>query len=99
MMTTNGANFQCPSAKYHTNIHTIGYIDDNNLLINNKNITELQNESNHAIQTWHNILNITGGKLSNTKGQYIAMAWQSINDHITLIDKPMNMIKHMNVLL
>lgn len=72
-----GASFSCPEDKLTTTIHTIGYVDDNNLLINTSDETELEKESNNAIQTWNDALEISGGSLSLEKCQYIAMTWQS----------------------
>ena len=65
-----GAKFVCPAGNYHTTIHAIGYIDDNNLLINQRGIhdnTDIKIAAQRALEDWSDVLSVTGGSLSHEK--------------------------------
>ena len=63
---STGTIFTCPQQVDKSSINTIGYIDDDNLVINGAD-GNTQYETNNALQAWNNALQLSGGALSNDK--------------------------------
>ena len=63
---SKGACFSCPKNIDKLYVNTIGYIDDNNLVINTEN-DSIQQEANIALRAWNDALKFSGGALSNDK--------------------------------
>lgn len=77
---TRGVEFTSPDKKQYRNIQTIGYIDDNNLLLNFDACTDpkdIGESSSTSLQEWANILSVTGGQLSGSKCKYHAYKWKN----------------------
>ena len=75
---TSGAEFHSIDKKNQYKVQTIGYIDDNNLLIKFKagtNDKDISCHASHALQAWNDVLSMTGGQLSETKCKFHAVRW------------------------
>lgn len=73
-----GSNVRIPDKQDEINVNTIGYIDDNNLLLNAQNeqsVEEWNDIVSNALSNWNKALVISGGQLASEKFCYHATQW------------------------
>ena len=87
---SKGANFTCPQQKETSSVNTIGYIDDNNLVINGAD-GNTQSKANAALNAWNDSLQMSGGALSTEKCEYYSTDWEWIQGSPKIINKELHL--------
>ena len=96
-----GASFHCPSQAYTSTTHVIGYIDDNNLLINKNNKVsspDLVISAQKALSAWNKALTTSGGALSHDKcfSYQVRWLWKEGSAYMEDTDSPLYLEDHEN---
>ena len=75
------ATFLAPITKKRIMLSLIAFVDDTELFLtkSNDNLNELVNKANQVIQTWKELLNVTGGAMRPEKCAWTLMRFDSKN--------------------
>lgn len=76
--TTKGIVLSCPKQDILFSATTIGYIDDNNIVITHDHHTPIDHiaqASQKSLSTWNGLLEATGGILSENKTSMYIWEW------------------------